>query len=60
MGGKRIPLCSNSKHRWVRRGKRDVCEVCGTKFPCSNKDCGHGDCADCRVIGIDQWTKENV
>jgi hypothetical protein len=63
MGGKRVPICSNSKHVWVRKSKRsknEVCTTCGTKFPCGNKNCGHHDCAECREIGLDQWLKENT
>ena len=60
MGGKRVPVCSNSKHIWRRRGAREVCETCKTKFPCTSTKCGHLDCAECREIGIEQWTKENT
>lgn len=30
-------------------GKQERCETCGTKFPCTNQNCGHGDCDDDRV-----------
>lgn len=56
----RVKLCSNAKHQWVRRGKKDVCEVCKTRFPCASKDCGHLDCADAREVGIEAWDKENA
>jgi len=60
MSGKRVPICANSKHVWRRRGAREVCEKCGIKFPCTSVKCGHLDCAECRAIGLDQWTKENT
>lgn len=56
----RVKLCANSKHVWIRKRKRDVCEICKTQFPCKSANCGHLDCAEAREIGIERWDKENT
>lgn len=41
-----------------RKGRGDflVCEVCGDRFPCKSKRCGHEDCKLARkeIAGVDQ------
>ena len=60
----RTKLCSPSKHVWYRVDKRDpseshdICEICGTRFPCLG--CLHADCESARELGIETWEKEGV
>lgn len=54
----RVPICSNSKHIWKHKTAHDVCDICGTKFPCSNERCGHEDCIEAREIGVEAWNRK--
>ena len=35
------------RHAWTaaRRGRGEVCSLCGDRFPCRSASCGHLDCA---------------
>jgi hypothetical protein len=40
----RRTTCRIRDHDWRRRGDAEVCERCGTRFPCRDLNCGHVDC----------------
>jgi hypothetical protein len=48
--------CRPNDHRWrpVRGGRREVCQECGTSFPCKTA-CEHVDCCEATGSPLPDW-----
>jgi len=57
--GKKRKPCATSRHAWRQtKSNYEVCDNCGTRFPCAAKDCGHLDCMYVRGQEIPEYWKQ--